>query len=44
MAPKKDKDIVAPFIQGPSMDWTMDDGIVQPLPNMENKLQSNPGQ
>ena len=27
MAPKKDKDIVAPFIQGPSMDWTMDDGL-----------------
>ena len=27
MAPKKEKDIVAPFIQGPSMDWTMDDGL-----------------
>ena len=27
MAPKKEKDIVAPFIQGPSMDWTMDDGF-----------------
>ena len=27
MAPKKEKDIVAPFIQGPSMDCTMDDGL-----------------
>ena len=27
MACKKEKDIVAPFIQGPSMDWTMDDGL-----------------
>ena len=27
MAPKKENDIVAPFIQGPSMDWTMDDGL-----------------
>ena len=27
MAPEKEKDIVAPFIQGPSMDWTMDDGL-----------------
>ena len=27
MAPKKEKDIVTPFIQGPSMDWTMDDGL-----------------
>ena len=27
MAPKKEKDIVAPFIQGASMDWTMDDGL-----------------
>ena len=24
---KKDKDIIAPFIQGPSMDWNMDDGL-----------------
>ena len=27
MAPKKEKDIVAHFIQGPSMDWAMDDGL-----------------
>ena len=24
---KKDKDIIAPFIQGPSMDWNMGDGL-----------------
>ena len=24
---KKDKDIIAPFIKGPSMDWHMDDGL-----------------
>ena len=25
--PIKDKDIIAPFIHGPSMDWNMDDGL-----------------